>query len=123
MGNRNHSFPFAGDHHTLGPVNRGNRDFACVRGKHFLHARFRGQQRDHLPVLGQHPHQTPAGSDQLQPIGQAKDPRHTRRRHFPHTVPNQDLRLHPPALPQLRQRILEDKERRLGVGGIVNCDV
>ena len=117
--NGQHSRPLAGDHHTLWSIDRGDGDFVFIRGKHFLHACFRDQQRDHLPILRQRSHQSPARRDQFQPIGQTKDTRHTRRRHFPHTVANQQIWLNAPTLPQLRQRILKDKERRLGVGSVV----
>src|SRR5690606_34122641 len=61
------------------------------------------------------PHEPTPRSNQPQPILQTEHPRHARRHILPHTVPQHHRRLHTPRAPQLAQRILQRKERRLRV--------
>ena len=114
----------AGDDHTGRAIHRGNRHLTrrSTGGNGSLNPRFRGIQGNHLPILRQGPHQATTRRNEFEPIFQAKNTRYTGRDKFTNTVPNQQIRLDPPRLPQLSQRILQHKKRWLGVSGVVKGD-
>src|SRR5207247_2347075 len=73
------------------------------------------QHRRHPTAPGQPLHQSPARRHQSQGVLHRKHPRHARRHVLTHAVAHHRRRLDPPAPPQLRQRPLQRKQRRLRV--------
>ena len=122
VGNRQHGFPLTGNDHTFGAVDGSNRHFLGISSNRRLDLGLRRHQRGHRPILRQRAHQPPTRRHQFQAVFQAEDPRHASRRQLANTMTDEQVWLNPPALPQRRQRIFQGKERRLGVGGIIQCD-
>ena len=81
-------------------IDGGNGDAVGVGGDRPLYFGFGRRDGEHGAILGQGTHESATGGDQFHAIGQTKDPGHTSSRHFADAVPQQIIRLYPPALPQ-----------------------
>ena len=118
--NRQHCIPFAGDDHTFRAVDSRDRDHLTVGFNCLADAFLTGGQSNHRPCLRQGTHQATTRRHELQPILQAEDTSYTSRRQLANTVPNQQIRLDPPRLPDRGQGHFKGKERRLGKLRLVN---
>src|SRR5690606_15909074 len=112
---RLHRLLRTGHHRVLRPVHRRHAHSAPMTLHHLPHLTLRRKHRRHHSTRWQRPHEPTPRSNQPQPILQTEHPRHARRHILPHTVPQHHRRLHSPRTPQLAQRILQRKERRLRV--------
>src|SRR5690606_32842902 len=112
---RLHRLLRTGHHRVLRSVHRRHTHSAPTTLPHLPHLTLRRKHRRHHSTRWQRPHEPTPRSNQPQPILQTEHPRHARRHILPHTVPQHHRRLHPPRAPQLAQRILQRKERRLRV--------
>ena len=81
--------------------------------------RLRCKKGCHCPCFGQGTHQSAPFGDQLQAIGQAKDPGDTGGHIFTQAVTDHHIRLKAPGPPEAGQRIFQGKERRLGIGRLL----
>ena len=109
----------AGDDDAGGAVDGGNGDLIGIGGEGALHLGFGRGDGDHGAIVGEGAHEPATRRNQFHAIFQAKDPGYTGRCHLAHTMPQQIIRLDAPRLPKLGQSVLQGKERRLGVGGVV----
>ncbi len=89
----------AGDDDAGRAIDGGDGDFdkLSLRGIDGNRALYLGLTRrdgDHGAILGQGAHEPATGRNQFHAIFQAKDPGHTGRRHFAHTVADEESRLY-----------------------------
>ena len=115
-----HQLLFARDDHQFRPVDAGDGHILHVGSDGRCHGADVAEHRGHAAIMRQRPHEPPAGRDEFEPVLQAHHSGDDRCDVLAHAVPNDEIRLQPPALPQPGQRVFDGEQRRLGVGGVVD---
>ncbi len=109
----------AGNHDVVRAVDRRNRDGISIRLNCFGNSCFVYKYGRHLSASGQLAHQAAPRRNQLQAIFQTEHPGKTGRHIFTDAVAHHGGRFNAPGTPQLRQRIFNREQRRLGIGGVI----
>ncbi len=109
----------AGDDDRAGGVDRGDRKLPLAPRDHLADLGLGGLDREHRPARWQLAHQGAPGGDQLGRVLEREDLADVGGGDLPDRVPGEQVGGEAERFEQAKQRHLDRKEGRLGVGGVV----